>query len=72
MKMKCYLLLHPFTRERKNNENAKKNAKERKSKRTHAKKTKAHIFKNEYAYFQERRRINNENEDANSRKTMST
>ena len=44
-----HLLLHPFTRER------KKTAKERK-KKTKTQKTKMHIFKNEGAYFQKRRR----------------
>ena len=60
-----HLLLHPFTRERKKrkkNENAKKRKRkkmQKKKKNENAKKrkkTKTHIFKNEDAYFQERRR----------------
>ena len=47
-----HLLLHPFTRERKKTQ---KNAKKTKAQKTQ-KKTKTHIFKNEDAYFQERRR----------------
>ena len=39
-----HLLLHPFTRERKKNENAKKH-----ENAINAKKTKTHIFKNEDA-----------------------
>ena len=51
-----YLILHPFTWERKikKNEDAKKPQKNAKRKRK--KKTKTHIFMNEDAYFQERRR----------------
>ena len=54
-----HLLLNPFTRERKKtqkNENAKKRKRKRTQKNENAKKTKTQIFKNEDAYFQERRR----------------
>ena len=66
-----HLLLHPFTRERK-----KTHKKPKRKKKQNAKNA-----KNQNAYFQERRRIfsrtetqkkKNENEDANSRRTMST
>ena len=53
-----HLLLHPFTRERKKTQKKNENAKERKKNENakKRKKTKTHIFKNEDAYFQERRR----------------
>ena len=48
-----HLLLHPFTRERKKNENAKEGKKKTKTQKN-AKKTKT---QKKNAYFQERRRI---------------
>ena len=50
-----HLLLHPFTRERKKKKKTKTQKKITKTQKTQ-KKTKTHIFKNEDAYFQERRR----------------
>ena len=63
MKIKCICFctyLHENAKKTQKNENAKnENVKERKKKtktQINAKKTKTHLFKNEDAYFQERRR----------------
>ena len=55
--------LHPSTRERIKRKKKNQNAKERKKRKRIFSRTKTHIVKNEDA--------KNENEDANSRRTMS-
>ena len=71
------MLLHPLhenanKRKKKTKTQKTKNAKERKKKTKTQQKTKTHIFKNEDAYFKNEDVKKNENEDANSGRTMST
>ena len=60
-----HLLLHPFTRERKKTQKKTKTQKNAKKRKRIFSRTKTHILKNEDAK-------KNENEDATSRRTMST